>query len=423
VGPKWAQRWSKNMGKATLSKMGKGVQVSPNDVWVKDPHNMEVVQKVIKLHNENLHAFKMSIDRSIQIGEILWKQKESLGHGKWLPWVAKYLPFSSRSATNYLNLYEHREKLKSESVSDLQTAYKLLANLNNYQRHIQRATTTKRRREFADHRTVFGNHTPGDYLNKILCGDNLKIMTEMVSHGMAGKITNILFSPNYNANFYYGKNVNDNKPYDEYLKDLVSRFPLYAKLLRPGGRAICVIGDVVDNPQKDQIGDYFHPVTADLITSVRSFEPSLRLFSEIIWDKSHRKDPLNNRYGSYCSAECPTPRRVTERIIVWSKDQFNLPNITGQESDLTKEEFLAWSWNSWAITPFVEKGNPSPAAFPPSLAERLIKYFSFPGDIIFDPYCGSATSCRAAHKLGRDWIGIDLNPNYCQYAKNKMKTA
>jgi modification methylase len=385
------------------------------------PNNRDVVQKVTRLHKQIMQACKQSLDQSIQIGEILWKQKEALGHGNWLPWVEKYLPFSSRTATNYINLYDHREEIKSERISDLQTAYKLLVSLNNYNRHMHRQATNKRRREFSDRRTVFGNHTPGDYLNKILCGDNLKIMTEMVSHGMDSKITNILFSPNYNAKFHYGKHFNDNKPYEEYLHDLVIRFPLYAKLLRPGGRVICVIGDVVDNPNKDQEGDYFHPVTADLITSVRSSEPSLRLFSEIIWDKSQRRDPLNNRYGTYCSPECPAPRRCTERIIVWSKDQFNLPNLTGQDSDLTKEEFLAWSWNRWDIVPHIDKGNPSPAAFCSTLAERLIKFYSFPGDVILDPYCGSATTCIAAHKLGRDYIGVDLNPNYCEYGVERLK--
>jgi DNA modification methylase len=387
---------------------------------VDDPRDQEVAQEVIALHNQNLQAAKMSIDRGIQIGEILSKHKESIGHGNWLPWVKKYLRYTARTVTNYIGLYVHRKEIKKRKVSDLQAAYKLLFNLNTFHRHIRREETKKRRREFADRPTSFENHT-GTYLNRIICGDNIKIMEEMVSHGMEGKITNILYSPNYNAKFHYGNNFNDNKPYDEYLNDLVCRFPLYAKLLRPGGRVLCVIGDVVDNPNKDTEGDYYHPVTADLITKVRTSEPSLRLFSEIIWDKSKRRDPLNNRYGTYCSPDCPTPRRCTERIIVWAKNQFHLPNITGQPSDLTKEEFLECSWNIWSITPWVEKGNPSPAAFSPSLAERLIKYFSYPGDIIFDPYCGSGTSLISAQKLNREWIGVDLNPNYCQYGLEKLK--
>jgi DNA modification methylase len=52
------------------------------------------------------------------------------------------------------------------------------------------------------------------------------------------------------------------------------------------------------------------------------------------------------------------------------------------------------------------------ATFPRALAERCILLGSKPGDIIFDPYAGTGTTCEVAAQLGRRYIGCELNPRY-----------
>ena len=383
----------------------------------------QLVEEIKKMHSRIMTAYKVSLSLGIKIGGLLLKQKEKLGHGKWLPWARKNLPFSVRSATNYTNLYTHRDKLKEKKVSDLQSAYRLLSNLNTFNRDKQRTKIRKQRRKIADGNAKYTN-SKSTYLNEIICGDNLKVMQEMIDNGMAGKISCIIFSPNYNANLYYGKNFNDCKLYPEYLQDILERFPYYAKLLRKGGRIICIIGGAVNNPHKDTEGDYYHHVVSDLITKVKQVEPSVKFFNEIIWDKSGGgKNPFNNRWGSFGSCKFPISRTCIEHILVWSKEQFELPNETGQESDMTEEEFKSWTWDIWKIGPWSEKGNPSPAAFAPKLITRLIKMYSYPGDVICDPYGGSQITCQTAQKLGRKYIGIELNKNYCRYGKGKLKSA
>jgi hypothetical protein len=86
-----------------------------------------VLAQIIQLHGEIADAARVSLEKAMRIGELLEEEKTRLGHGAWLPWVQKHLPFTERTARNYMRIYENRERLKSETVSDLTQAYRLLA--------------------------------------------------------------------------------------------------------------------------------------------------------------------------------------------------------------------------------------------------------------------------------------------------------
>lgn len=78
--------------------------------------------------------------------------------------------------------------------------------------------------------------------------------------------------------------------------------------------------------------------------------------------------------------------------------------------DLTGEDQKVWGRSVWSIQPELDKTHPAP--FPIAIPYRLIKMLSNPGDIILDCFSGSGTSHRAAEKLGRIPIGIDICWNY-----------
>jgi site-specific DNA-methyltransferase (adenine-specific) len=63
-----------------------------------------------------------------------------------------------------------------------------------------------------------------------------------------------------------------------------------------------------------------------------------------------------------------------------------------------------------------------PAPFPCELARDHIYSWSNPGDLILDPMCGSGTTCKVARQLGRNFIGIDISPEYCEIARNRLRT-
>jgi site-specific DNA-methyltransferase (adenine-specific) len=62
-----------------------------------------------------------------------------------------------------------------------------------------------------------------------------------------------------------------------------------------------------------------------------------------------------------------------------------------------------------------------PTQKPLQLMEWIVKDFSQPTHIICDPFCGSGTTCVAAKKLGRRYIGIDISPEYCDIARKRLE--
>jgi DUF3102 family protein len=87
-----------------------------------------VAAEINRLHTEIDEAARTTIDKAIRIGQLLSEQKRSLKHGQWLPWLEANVSFTDRTARNYLRVFEKREQLKLESVSDLTKAYRLLAD-------------------------------------------------------------------------------------------------------------------------------------------------------------------------------------------------------------------------------------------------------------------------------------------------------
>ena len=61
-----------------------------------------------------------------------------------------------------------------------------------------------------------------------------------------------------------------------------------------------------------------------------------------------------------------------------------------------------------------------PAVFPEKLAEDHILSWSNPGDLVLDPMCGSGTTCKMSELNGRDWVGIDISPQYIEIAKQRI---
>lgn len=85
----------------------------------------KTASEIKKLHGEICCAARTSLDKAIRIGELLADAKGNVKHGEWLSFV-KTLPFSERTARNYMRVYEEREGLKSATVADLTEAYRLL---------------------------------------------------------------------------------------------------------------------------------------------------------------------------------------------------------------------------------------------------------------------------------------------------------
>ncbi len=86
------------------------------------------VDEIRRMHSALNDEARRSLDQAIRIGELLVQLKDRVGHGKWGPFVKEHLMLDERTVQNYIRLYNERDRLKSETVSDLRLtkAYLLL---------------------------------------------------------------------------------------------------------------------------------------------------------------------------------------------------------------------------------------------------------------------------------------------------------
>lgn len=107
--------------------------------------------EIITLHTEIMGHLKQSLDKAICIGGLLAEQKANIAHGEFTGWIETNLPFSTRTARNYMRLYRQRDKLKTERISDLDAAYHFLV-------HDKRSTFKEEREKQAKEIEYRKNH-------------------------------------------------------------------------------------------------------------------------------------------------------------------------------------------------------------------------------------------------------------------------
>jgi site-specific DNA-methyltransferase (adenine-specific) len=90
---------------------------------------------------------------------------------------------------------------------------------------------------------------------------------------------------------------------------------------------------------------------------------------------------------------------------------------------LTKDEMKAWLRSAWYDIKGESTRNGHPAPYPIQLAERLIKMFSFAGDVILDPFSGTGSTSLAAMKSGRSSIGSEIQAQYHKIARDRLVEA
>lgn len=81
---------------------------------------------------------------------------------------------------------------------------------------------------------------------------------------------------------------------------------------------------------------------------------------------------------------------------------------------------MEWTNGVWTFNGESKKRIGHPAPFPRELPHRAIKLFSYSNDVIFDPFSGSGTTLIEASNNGRRGVGIEIDSNYCELAKNRI---
>jgi site-specific DNA-methyltransferase (adenine-specific) len=205
-----------------------------------------------------------------------------------------------------------------------------------------------------------------------------------------------------------GKEFDEDLGLVEYLTLIANVATEVYRVLTPGGRYVINLANLGRKPYIP-LHSYFYGVHAAL-----GFQPA----GEIIWQKGKGMNG-SCAWGSWMSAKSPRLRDIHEYLLVFTKEGFSRPDKG--ESDVSREEFMSGTLSVWNIPPESAKKVGHPAPFPVELADRVIKLFSYTGDVILDPFCGSGTTCLAAALSGRAYVGYDILPEYCDLSRKRIE--
>src|SRR5204862_6640023 len=90
------------------------------------------------------------------------------------------------------------------------------------------------------------------------------------------------------------------------------------------------------------------------------------------------------------------------------------------ENTLITEDFMELTLDLWQLPSESARRVGHPAPFPVELPERLIRLFTFAGDLVLDPFMGSGSALVAAARLGRRYVGYDTDPAYVEIARRRV---
>ncbi len=235
-----------------------------------------------------------------------------------------------------------------------------------------------------------------DYLNKIFCGDALEILKRLPDEIVDVGVTSPPYNKGENKKGWLVPNIkysgaSDKLPEAEYQRRQIGVLNEIYRITKPGGSFF------YNHKLRWERGKLLHPM--DWLRKTKWI-----IKQEIIWDRMIAGNIRGWRFW-----------QVDERIYWLYKPKGK--NIIGEE--LKPKHALLTS--IWRILP--EKNNPHPAPFPLALPLRCI-YSVMDGKkkgLVLDPYCGSGTTLVAAKILGYDFIGIDISPEYCGFAEERLK--
>ncbi len=218
--------------------------------------------------------------------------------------------------------------------------------------------------------------------------------------------------------------LGDIEDYTAFLKELDKVWRECHRVLVPGGRICCVVGDVCI-PRRKTGRHFVMPLHADIQVRARSLK--LDVLTPILWHKVANgvTEAEGNGAGFYGKPYQPGSivKNDIEYILFLRKggEYRKIDPLQKALSMLTKQEMQSWLRSIWTDIrgASLRKGHPAP--YPPMLAERLIKLFSFAGDTILDPFAGTGSTAVAAISTGRNSISIEIEPDYISIARQNIK--
>jgi len=208
--------------------------------------------------------------------------------------------------------------------------------------------------------------------------------------------------------------------YEVFIQELSKVWQHCYRILVPGARLVCVVGDVCLSRRKHG-RHVVVPLHADIAVSCRKI--GFDNLNPIIWYKiakaTYEVDNGTRFFGKPYEPNAIIKNDIEFILMQRKPGGYRRPTMEQRQlSMIAKKDYGTWFQQIWNIPGASTKKHPAP--FPFELAYRLVRMFSFWGDTVLDPFCGTGTTMLAAMKANRNSIGVEIDPEYCQMALNRL---
>jgi len=234
----------------------------------------------------------------------------------------------------------------------------------------------------------------------------------------------VVTSPPYWTLKRYNENPNQLghvEQYEEFLEELTNVWRHCYRVLVPGGRVVCVVGDVCLSRRK--FGRHVvMPLHSDISVTCRKI--GFDNLNPIIWYKISNAN-YEVRNGTKFLGKPYEPNAIIKsdiEFILMQRKPGGYRKPTDEQRRLSmieKKDYATWFRQIWDLTGASTRQHPAP--FPYELAYRLVRMFSFHGDTVLDPFSGTGTTMVAALKTGRNSIGVEIDAEYCRIAAHRLR--
>lgn len=234
----------------------------------------------------------------------------------------------------------------------------------------------------------------------------------------------VVTSPPYGALKQYEEHpaqLGHIEDYEAFLVELDKVWRECARVLVPGGRICCVVGDICV-PRRKAGRHYVLPLSADI--QVRARALGLDALTPIRWLKvANIKLEASNSSRFLGKPNLPNGiiKNDIEHILFLRKPggyRKPTPQME-QASRITTDEYAHWFSPIWTVSGASTRDHPAP--YPKEIAARLIRMFSFVGDRVLDPFAGTGTTNLAALETGRNSIGVEIEPSYVDIIERRLQ--
>lgn len=222
--------------------------------------------------------------------------------------------------------------------------------------------------------------------------------------------------------YYNARDYSIYQSYDEYLSFLEKVFKEVHRITKEGRFFILNTSPIIIPRISRQHASKRYPIPYDVHPLL--VKMGWEFIDDIVWVKPEAS--VKNRNAGFLQHRKPLaykPNAVTEMLMVYRKKTDKLIdwNIRQYSWDKVKKSKVLEKYettNVWHIDPTFDKVHT--AVFPLELCNRVIKFYSFVGDLIFDPFAGSGTLGRAALNLNRNFFLIEKEAKYINRIKEQL---